>query len=154
MDLWNNSFVELTQAISIFDFVKSFFKFSFAFVRTSPSYVSSLSSIDIFKYTPNPTTGQPSTYVSNDYIHLFISRDPIPKSDLSVMLSLLKQTTFHLDMGEGTQHYLDVGFFSLFLHILLIIRESFFLISERAIRIRFVFSTEHLRLISHDKCRR
>ena len=101
----------LTQAISIFDFVKSFFKFSFAFVRTSPSYVSSLSSIDIFKYTPNPTTGQPSTYVSNDYIHLFISRDPIPKSDLSVMLSLLKQTTFHLDMGEGTQHYLDVDFF-------------------------------------------
>ena len=70
------------------------------------------------------------------------------------MLSLLKQTTFHLDMGEGTQHYLDVGFFSLFLHILLISRESFFLISERAIRIRFVFSTEHLRLISHDKCRR
>ena len=72
MESSSKSFVELTQAISIFDFVKSFFKFSFAFVRTSPSYVSSLSSIDIFKYTPNPTTGQPSMYVSNDYIHLFI----------------------------------------------------------------------------------
>lgn len=33
-------------------------------------------------------------------------------SELELIVSLMKQVTFILDMNEGTQHYFDVGYIS------------------------------------------
>lgn len=68
--------------------------------------------IDIYKHTSNSGTGQTSTYVHSFTQASFTSSDPIPETDLSLILSLLKQTTYYLDIEEGIQRYLDVSIIS------------------------------------------
>ena len=66
----------------------------------------SCNNIQISTNKPDPSSHKSSTLFSNQ---LLIHRDPIPLPELELIISLMKQVTFILDMNEGTQQYFDVG---------------------------------------------